>query len=64
MPSGLRMRSSSTRSSGWPVTFSIMRPISENPELQYDQVAPRGWFCGSSDNSAVYFSRTSFGVGP
>ena len=42
-----------------PVSFSITRPRSEKPELQYDHVAPRGWFWAASASTSTYFSRQS-----
>ena len=42
-----------------PVSFSMTRPAREKPELQYDQVAPSGWFCATSPSWATYFSRQS-----
>ena len=42
-----------------PVSFSMTRPASTKPALQYDQVTPSGWFCFCSDSSATYFSTQS-----
>ncbi len=47
-PSGVTSRSRIASSHVPPVTCSITRPASERPELQYDQVAPSGWFCAAS----------------
>src|SRR4029079_15160913 len=42
-----------------PVSFSMIRPSTENPELQYDQVAPNGWIRAASPSTSTYFSRQS-----
>ena len=39
MPSGLKMRLSKNRSSGWPETISTMRPSTSTPWL-YSQASP------------------------
>ena len=37
----------------------MTRPARTKPALQYDHVAPSGWFCFCSDSSATYFSTQS-----
>ena len=58
-PSGVNSRSRIAWSQVVPVSFSITRPRSEKPELQYDHVAPRGWFWAASASTSTYFSRQS-----
>ena len=52
-PSGSSSRVRSAASQVPPVSFSTTRPASENPELQYDQVAPSGWFWAASASSST-----------
>nr|WP_244632023.1 hypothetical protein [Microbacterium sp. Se63.02b] len=58
-PSGVISSSRIAWSQLVPVIFSITRPASTKPELQYDIVAPSGWFCATPSSRATYFSRVS-----
>ncbi len=58
-PSGVKIRSRIASSQVVSVSFSTTRPMSEKPALQYDQVAPSGWFCATFARAPTYFSRQS-----
>ena len=47
-PSGSIRRSRSARSHVSPVRCSTIRPARTYPALQYENVAPSGWFCTTS----------------